>query len=98
MLKLSQYPIITVVQTTCILERSLWFQADGREVINGSGVYKMVDPTMPPQSCFSGAASAAMARGSGGITNDLAVKEATRQTYILFLKHACSTVRQSQTG
>ena len=56
------------------------FQADGREVIKGSGVYKMVDPTMPTQSC-STRANAAEEGGerSGGITNDVAVKEATRQ-------------------
>ena len=55
------------------------FQADGREVIKGSGVYKMVDPTMPPQSCSTRANAAEGGESSGGITNDVAVKEATRQ-------------------
>ena len=53
----------------------LLLQAGGREVVKGSGIYKMVDPTMPTQSCSSAGASAA----TGGITNDMAVKEATRQ-------------------
>ena len=57
------------------LIRSLLLQADGREVVKGSGIYKMVDPTMPTQSCSSGASAAT----TGGITNDVAVKEATRQ-------------------
>ena len=56
------------------LKRNLLLQADGREVVKGSGVYKMVDPTMPTQSCSSGASAA-----TGGITNDVAVKKATRQ-------------------
>ena len=56
--------------------RNIIFQADGREVIKGSGIFKMVDPTMPAQSCSTG--DDAEGRGKG-IANDVAVKEATRQ-------------------
>ena len=49
-------------------------------MVKGSGIYKMVDPTLPTQSCSSAGASSTAAGGSNGkITNDVAVKEATRQ-------------------
>ena len=56
-------------------------KAGGREVVKGSGVYKMVDPTLPPRSCSvpAAAASRAAAQRSGGIAADVAVAEATRQ-------------------
>ena len=53
------------------------FQADGGEVIKGSGVYKMVDPKMPAQSCSNQDNLDGME--GHGIENDVAVKEATRQ-------------------
>ena len=52
-------------------------QADGEEVIKGRGVYKMVDPRMPAQSCSNQDNFVAME--GHGIEKDLAVMEATRQ-------------------
>ena len=52
-------------------------QADGGEVIKGSGVYKMVDPRMPAQFCSNQDNFDAME--GHGIEKDLAVMEATRQ-------------------
>ena len=53
------------------------FQANGEEVIKGSGVYKMVDPRMPAHSCSNQDNFDAME--GHGIEKDLAVMEATRQ-------------------
>ena len=55
----------------------IMFQANGEEVIKGSGVYKMVDPRMPAHSCSNQDNFDAME--GHGIEKDLAVMEATRQ-------------------